>query len=349
MTDLMDIVEYNEKQNENVSEKVAEQASQLLSFNKEYYNVKKELILYSQFPHISHKIYELKDHKYFGIVSCVAMYDNYLFVGNSSGIIRVFDVKTSKEMKPLIDDQVDRVKVTCITLTDDGAYLLSGYKKGQLILWDLQKYKMAKIIPDAHQGEVTNCKIFHVTDEGTVNIVSSEDAGKVKFIEVVRKNLFGGYNHHVYNLIDKRLKGTASIAVQRPSDLYPSGFCDHRSLVAFGAVNEVLISSMRPIESLFNLRKPKMIKENKVAYLDWGYGLTPKIRDRTLNILAVAWDNLIQLVYINEQPCKVTVELDGYYLMDHNEEINSIFFMGDSILVALVNQKEVKVLYTPKF
>jgi len=51
------------------------------------------------------------------------------------------------------------------------------------------------------------------------------------------------------------------------------------------------------------------------------------------------------LVYFNEETS--TFDMDGYYCCD--EEINSINFMGDSILVVLVNNKEIKVLYTTKF
>ena len=47
--DLVTLIENNEKQGEYMPEKLIEQASQLLSFDKEFYNVKKELLLYSQF------------------------------------------------------------------------------------------------------------------------------------------------------------------------------------------------------------------------------------------------------------------------------------------------------------
>lgn len=39
--------------------------------------------------------------------------------------------------------------------------------------------------------------------------------------------------------------------------------------------------------------------------------------------------------------------MDGFYYSDH--EINSIAFLGDSILFVLINNKEVKILYTTKF
>ena len=61
--------------------------------------------------------------------------------------------------------------------------------------------------------------------------------------------------------------------------------------------------------------------------------------------MAFDWDWLIQLVYINENTS--TVEMDGFYYSD--SEINSLYFVSDSILFVLVNGREVKLLYTTKF
>ena len=94
--DLVTLIENNEKQGEFMPEKLIEQASQLLSFDKEFYNVKKELLLYSQFQQISQMLYEDTNHPYYGVVSCIKMFraknGTVIFVGNSSGYIRVFDI-----------------------------------------------------------------------------------------------------------------------------------------------------------------------------------------------------------------------------------------------------------------
>ena len=34
---------------------------------------------------------------------CINMFKNFIFVGNSQGVIRIFDFKTENEMKPLMD------------------------------------------------------------------------------------------------------------------------------------------------------------------------------------------------------------------------------------------------------
>ena len=70
----MTLIENNEKQGEFMPEKLIEQASQLLSFDKEFYNVKKELLLYSQFQQISQMLYEDTNHPYYGVVSCIKMF-----------------------------------------------------------------------------------------------------------------------------------------------------------------------------------------------------------------------------------------------------------------------------------
>jgi len=43
--------------------------------------------------------------KYSGYVSCAATYGKYLFIGNSSGYIRVFDLESTKiaDLRPLYD------------------------------------------------------------------------------------------------------------------------------------------------------------------------------------------------------------------------------------------------------
>lgn len=129
------------------------------------------------------------------------------------------------------------------------------------------------------------------------------------------------------------------------SEFHPSEFCDKKCLAAFGAANEVVICSLNPIAELMCIKKPTLVRNMQLPYIDWGYGLTPTVREQTVPICAVAWDQIIQLVYINDH--NHTIEMDGYYCSEH--EIHQVCFMGDSILIALVNERFVKVLYTTKF
>lgn len=112
-----------------------------------------------------------------------------------------------------MDDQLIRNKVTCIDITPDGNFLLSGYKRGQVALWDLKKCKLLKMIPDMHTSEVTNAKIYGQGTDDTLFAVTSEDHGSVSYLELTKKSFLGGYSFFSQFLFKSRLKGTASMAI----------------------------------------------------------------------------------------------------------------------------------------
>ena len=72
-----------------------------------------------------------------------------------------------------------------------------------------------------------------------------------------------------------RLKATSAIVPMVPDPRYANDQVDEKKLMAFGASNEIVICSLRPIAEIFKLKRPSMCKENSIPYLDWGYGLTP--------------------------------------------------------------------------
>jgi hypothetical protein len=98
------------------------------------------------------------------------------------------------------------------------------------------------------------------------------------------------------------------------NELYPFKYFDSSSIIAFGSLNEIVVCSMRPIKEIVQIARPSFCKEKSIPYIDWGFGLTPSQRERTVPIMAFAWDRLIQLVYINEKTS--TVEMDGFYYSD---------------------------------
>lgn len=69
-------------------------------------------------------------------------------------------------------------------------------------------------------------------------------------------------------------------------------------------------------------------------------GLTPSNRNKQVQILAVAWDTLIQLIYFDNE-----ITLDGLFF--GTSEIRQCQFMGDSVIVIL-DQQKVKVISTYK-
>ena len=57
-------------------------------------------MVFKEYPIIARALNERTSERY-GVSCCVSMVEHYLYVGNSEGLIRVFDLKTQTEMDPL--------------------------------------------------------------------------------------------------------------------------------------------------------------------------------------------------------------------------------------------------------
>jgi hypothetical protein len=190
-------------------------------------------------------------------------------------------------------------------------------------------------VPDAHETEVTGAKIFHVSEtKKEIQIVSAEMTGKVKTIEIKDQGFFRGTTYTKTALYEKRLKTTVTVCVHKCPERFQNGHWDEKRLVAFGATSEVVVVSMKPIKEVIRIRRPNMCRLKTVPYLDFGFGLTPGKQEYSVPILAIAWDNLVQLVYFDELAGN-EVKMDGFYVAE--QEISSCYFMGHSTLMILVD------------
>ena len=126
---------------------------------------------------ISKKL-KIKDQENGHTSTCVALFDEFIFVGNSAGVIRVFDQNSGSEMTPSIkDNDLANNAVTSISLTQDGKYMVSGYKRGTLVLWDMVTLLKVKIMDDVHTAEILTAKIYLRFGEAMVHIISSDCSG----------------------------------------------------------------------------------------------------------------------------------------------------------------------------
>lgn len=145
-------------------------------------------------------------------------------------------------------------------------------------------------------------------------------------------------------------KGTAfpSLSTRIVNNLHPDEANDGYDIVAIGGIDRVFVLalSMPDVLELLNIPTPSYVEHGTIPYLHWGYGLTPCYRDRTYPLLAIAWGKVIQLYVLNDiEDTSNPLIPDGYYVSE--SPIDNIYFLSESILFALINKKEAKVLYTP--
>ena len=252
-TPILLVIENNEKLNEAIPESVLQEANKLLSFTASFYKIDSILMLYEDYPAISKKLQDMNN-KFWGALSCISMIKTFMFVGNSNGIIRVFDMKKQVEMKPLVDySSIGQERVMCMDIDEDSGLMLSGYKDGGLALWDLLEYKLLKYIPNHHTSEITNIKFASVDSNGKILAVTCEDNGAVRWIEISKRAIFGGYNYQTEFLFKSKMTGTNSIAVYKKHNLYPHEYCENSQVVAFGALNIISIVTLKPIDGLYTV------------------------------------------------------------------------------------------------
>jgi hypothetical protein len=159
---------------------------------------------------------------------------------------------------------------------------------------------------------VVGCRIFHVNELKVVSVVSMEVKGPVFQCDITQRGYVVGSTFTKNAIYQKRLKTPSSMAVFRSPQNQQFLYWQQKSLIALGALSEVIVCSMRPIQELIRIKRPALCKPNAVPYLSFGVGLTPSKQDQTVIILAIAWDNLIQLIFFDNQ--EKLIKLDGVYL-----------------------------------
>lgn len=182
-----------------------------------------------------------------------------------------------------------------------------------------------------------------------VQIVSCEEKGPIKLTDINKRAFLGGFSVNQEYLFREKMLGSVAIAVYKAHPHYKNQFCENNQVIALGGIDIICIITLNPIGHLHNIKKPKFSRTMNLPYLSWGFGLTPSHREKTVPILAIGWDKVIQLIYINEEG--TCLEIDGVFIS--NDEIIGLHFMADSILFVMFENKiegrHLKILYCPKF
>ena len=171
-------------------------------------------------------------------------------------------------------------------------------------------------------------------------------------------------NATAYQVLEPRISSIA-----KPQE----GENDIATIVAMGSTEHVAIyeTPEKQITQRLLIAKPQRYPSQNVEdvfpimsqlpILAWGFGRTPRYNFQSFPLLAIAWGPLVQLVVLKDIDGKEPnsdFELDGYYLVAQERDkelspldttLHSLHFLDDSLLVAVTQNREVRVMHTQKF
>ncbi len=261
-------------------------------------------------------------------------------MGTSLGVIRVFDLETEEELKPILVRELHGNRVTCIDVSQNGMYLAAGYSNGQIVLWELKTSTAAVQVGDAHNCTVLNAKFL----KGSRPRIISSDVGGSVYITEFTKAILG-----LTSTSTLMLKSRIGFAL---APLHQGTLCqnlpDDLVLIAIGSVNNIVVAAMEPTVRVLWEFKRRLPIQKGIPYIDWGRGLLPDRAENDSIVMAIAWDKVIQLVEILNPGS----ELEGYSLNGYLEcdcEIRFLRWVAESTIVILTAKNELRVLYTGRF
>ena len=76
----------------------------MLSFDHQFFNLKKRLLNYKDYPQIARMAFFDPETPFKGTPTCILVVESHIFIGNANGIIRVFELNSQEEQQPLMDN-----------------------------------------------------------------------------------------------------------------------------------------------------------------------------------------------------------------------------------------------------
>eukprot|EP00826_Nyctotherus_ovalis_P040989 TRINITY_DN4083_c0_g1_i14.p1 TRINITY_DN4083_c0_g1~~TRINITY_DN4083_c0_g1_i14.p1 ORF type:complete len:407 (+),score=86.72 TRINITY_DN4083_c0_g1_i14:650-1870(+) len=260
-----------------------------------------------------------------------------IFIGNSVGVVRVFDY-SGNEKKAFTKDIAGH-EVTCIDIHRDSNYIAIGTKKGTITVGEFYKNSAIKTFNTGHGLPILSVKFLK---SQKLSLIWSDSAGDITISEISKTIMGYSVNttillHEAYGL---------SLNPLFPNELY-SGRLGDRSLLAIAALDSVFVYSLHPQPVCLWSFKHKDAARSTPPYIDWGYGALPGDSENEDLILAIGWDKVVQLVVVRSLNGKEGIQFAGYAVSEW--EIISLYWLSESILLIVNSLSEMMIVHTGSF
>ena len=379
----IDFVNYFEKEyikNTLESLKNKDKVYLLQNFRKHSKKIKLVVLEVIKKSTIADRIYKYSDTK---LVTCITVYDDSIFFGNSIGVIKMLtclkqdDLNKTYSLKEIEKIEENIKSVTCMSVSDDGLYLIAGYQMGYIAIWDIYTLQAKKLITNIHKTIVLDVK-FVSSSKKRWEFISTEVGGNVQLV-VVEDGLFRVSVDEVllikekvpYHLVMpfKISQATSKI----PSLKVMATEISQIQLVGFSSLENIRIYNLVDKKKVFEFSKPVWLKDSHVPECSFGFGFVPSfstfesnlnttnqldknidIRQNSLSLFknelqilfAISWGKIVFIYILNISNKKpfYSFSIAGHYT--NTSPIIRMEFLSDSILYLFDKKKLVKVINT---
>ena len=245
-------------------------------------------------------------------------------IGNANGSIQYYNYK-SKEKKCFIEANIPRQDLTCIDIHPLKTYVVSGSNKGHIAIWNYEKLLVISSFTTNYQIPILTIKFLRYQH---IRLIWSDIGGELSISELKMTSTGLGLVHTLllryFYSFDVSLSPTADI------------------IAVIGVDSIRVFRTNSPSSNLLNY-KIENTNKSILPYAGWGSGELPNDANNVYPILAIAYDNRIQLI-CQTPKCFI---YNGYYQSD--TEIISLHWVGDSVISIIDTNNSFKLLFTGKF
>ena len=287
-------------------------------------------------------------------ITFIKVQKDNLYIGYSSGIIKIYSIGNETGLNNLNIDSIEKkinkeIKVTCIDISNDSNYLLSGYSNGWIILWNLKTNKSIKLFSEEHFKYILYVKLI-ICDGKNCTFYSSDISGKINKI-IMTKTFFFNASVTCNNIINE--SNNIYYKIEVLNLLNDNEINKIPNLIAFVSKNKIVFYQIENNNnSIFEIEEYDY--KNNNCYIDFcfGKGYLPRQmsfqRKKRIDynetalkydfdmekeeiMLLVTFENKVKVYCLKYNENKdFQIILIGYYINDCN--IIKINFLLNSIL-----------------
>ena len=332
-----------------VNTKISGEMNNFLLKNHIKKNNKYNVSVISSFYEIS-KILSKED------VNLIFSKRDLLISSTLKGEVFAFSMDTQKLINRIVPKNIKCQTINCIDVTDDLQDVICGYQDGTITLININtkeiKYTTNKIHKDVSCLEI---KIYKKEKENEIFFISSGEDGQL-FYNSFKKSIFWKLTSVLILKNNSPIFLIKFVTFSMKNHHYYQNLNCLKKFVLFGSLQEIKFYCLEPkIEQIFEIKKPKYIRETLVPDAQIGIGRMPEIFMRFKKtdvknhlLMIISWGNIIyfyQIPIINEKYIKDYKEI-GYYINMFN--ILRIGFLNSSVIFCLDKTFSIKILDTSK-